>query len=111
MRMPPRLLFLTVIALSVVSYSSAWSEDVAKGEKLRVATCQFPVSGSISENADWIRRQMRQAHQQQADVVHFSEVALSGYAGVDRPNMSDYDWELHDRELQSILDCAKELQL
>lgn len=103
MRMLPQLLLPIVIALVV--------SDTAKAEKLRVATCQFPVSGSISENADWIRRQMLQAHEQEANVVHFSEVAFSGYAGVDRPDMSDYDWDLHDREFRSILDRAKQLQL
>ena len=41
--------------------------------KLRLATCQFPVSGDIAANADWIRCQIRDAHDRDADLVHFPE--------------------------------------
>lgn len=93
--------------------STATDEPAASRQpgQLRVATCQFPVSGELSKNAEWIRRQMREAHDKHANIVHFSELAFSGYAGVDRPDMSDYDWELHSRELDSILSLAKQLKL
>ncbi len=76
-----------------------------------VATCQFPVSGNVTENAAWIRRQMREAQSRGANVVHFSEVALSGYAGVDRKDMKDFDWAQQRAELESILGLAKELRV
>ncbi len=79
--------------------------------KIHVATCQFPVSGSIKENSAWIRKQMMEAKMRRADVVHFSEVAFSGYAGIDRPDMKSYDWAEHDAELSSILRLARELEL
>ena len=79
--------------------------------KILVATCQFPVSSKISMNAAWIRKQMRDAKESQADIVHFSEVALSGYAGVDRESMDDYNWKEHAAELDSIRALAKELRL
>lgn len=78
---------------------------------IQIATCQFPVSGSITENANWILRQMSQASELEADIVHFSEVALSGYAGVDRSDMSDYDWKEHASQLDLILRRAKQLKL
>jgi len=61
---------------------------------LAVATCQFPVSGDIAENRDWVLRQIAEAAAAGARVVHFSEAALSGYAGVDFPSFVGYDWEL-----------------
>ncbi len=76
-----------------------------------VATCQFPVSGNVAENAAWIRRQMREAHSRGASVVHFSELALSGYAGVDLKSMEDFDWVRQRAELESILALAKELDV
>jgi deaminated glutathione amidase len=80
-------------------------------EVIDVATCQFPVSGDVAENAAWIRRQMREAHSRGANVVHFSEVALSGYAGVDRKGMEDFDWARQRTELESILALAKGLKV
>ena len=57
---------------------------------LRVATCQFPVSADVHTNAEWIRAQMREARQQSADIAHFSESALSGYASLFSANRSAY---------------------
>lgn len=101
----------------VLSPGIGWGEDnaelskVEKSGRLSVATCQFPVSSDISKNASWIRKQMREASEQNADIVHFSETALSGYAGVDRPDMVGYDWSLLTDEFKSILALAKELKL
>ncbi len=89
---------------------TARSGDRPKGV-IDVATCQFPVSGDVAKNASWIRRQMRQAHEKGANVVHFSEVALSGYAGVDREDMEDFDWDGQRAELESILELANELDV
>lgn len=87
-------------------------EPVAMEEgKLAVATCQFPVSADISENAHWIRRQMSAARLQHADVVHFPECALSGYAGTDYKTMDEFNWDTQKKELESILRLAKELHV
>ncbi|MDK1032734.1 MAG: nitrilase-related carbon-nitrogen hydrolase [Planctomycetia bacterium] len=53
---------------------------------LKVATCQFPVSGDVRRNAGYIQRLIRKAASRKADVVHFCEAALTGYAGVDFPS-------------------------
>ena len=50
---------------------------------LRVATCQYAVSANVMDNARTIVRQAKLAKTRGADVVHFPEGALSGYAGSD----------------------------
>ncbi len=79
--------------------------------KLAVATCQFPVSADISANAEWIQRQMREAKRLKADIAHFPEVALSGYAGVDRESLADFDWEAQHAAIDSIRSLARELRI
>lgn len=84
--------------------------DRKKGTLL-VATCQFPVSGDVSVNAEWVREQMREAHAHRADIVHFSECALSGYAGKDHKTFENFDWEKQRGELESIVALARDLRL
>jgi deaminated glutathione amidase len=60
---------------------------------LKVATCQFPVSADIDENARWVIRQMHEAARQGARVAHFPEGALSGYAGTDFATFAGFDWD------------------
>lgn len=101
----------SILATELVGTTATAKPPIPVAGQLRVATCQFPVDGDLQANAKWIRQQMQAAREQHADIAHFSEVALSGYAGVDRPDMSDYDWQQHAREFQSILDMARSLQL
>ena len=81
----------------------------AKG--LRVATCQFPVSGDAAENARQVRDLMRHAVRSGAHLLHTSEASLSGYAGIDLSSLDGYDWELLRRETATIRSLAKELDL
>ena len=60
---------------------------------ITVATCQFPVEADMDLNRRHILRQIHQAADGQANVVHFSECALSGYAGVDIPDVRSIDWQ------------------
>jgi predicted amidohydrolase len=78
------------------------------GGTLRLATCQFPVSGDVRANGEWVRGQIRQASEQGADLIHFPECALSGYAGVDLPSIRDLDWEALHSETETILALARE---
>ena len=48
---------------------------------LKVATCQFPVSADVEQNAGWMIAQMEKAARGGARVAHFPEGALSGYQG------------------------------
>jgi predicted amidohydrolase len=74
---------------------------------LRVATCQFSVEGEIDHNRDWVLRQIDEAADKGVDVVHFSECALSGYAGVDIPNVQSIDWDKLRTATRAILAAAK----
>ena len=79
--------------------------------KLRVATCQFPVAADVATNAEWICRQMHEAKQLKADIAHFPEVALSGYAGVDHKSLDKFDWEAQRIEFETILALARSLRI
>jgi predicted amidohydrolase len=79
--------------------------------KLRIAACQFPVNGKISENANWIKKQMRTAKVNGTELVHFPECALSGYGGADWKDIEALDWEVLRRETRSIMALAKELRM
>ena len=80
-------------------------------EGLRVATCQFPVSGSVPENARYIREFMQHAAKSGAHLLHTSEACLSGYAGIDRPSFAEFDWDLLRRETAALRKQAAELDL
>jgi predicted amidohydrolase len=76
---------------------------------LTVATCQFPASADIRQNAGWMALQMREAARRGARVAHFPEGALSGYAGTDFGTFTGYDWDGLDCATESIRQLASEL--
>ena len=78
---------------------------------LRVATCQFAVGGDPRQNGRTIRRYMAAAKRRGADVVHFSECALSGYAGSEFATWKGYPWDTLRQETESILEEARRLAL
>jgi len=77
--------------------------------KLRVASCQFPVSEDIAKNATYIRRYAKRAADAGAHLLHTSETCLSGYAGVDFDSFKGFDWELLREETSRLRELAKEL--
>ena len=79
--------------------------------QIKVATCQFPVTESVRQNAKYIHKFLKKARKLDADIVHFSECALSGYAGVDFESLDGYDWPLLIKETQKIMQLAAELKL
>ena len=76
-------------------------------DKLKIATCQFAVGASIKRNSQRICEFLHKAKKSRADIVHFSECALSGYVGTDFPNFEGYDWELLKCETEKIMSLAK----
>ncbi|MHC4475032.1 MAG: carbon-nitrogen hydrolase family protein [Planctomycetota bacterium] len=78
---------------------------------LKIATCQFAVSGSIKRNARQICKFLRDAARAEADIAHFPECALSGYAGFDLPSLDGYDWQLLRQQTLHIMALAKKLRL
>lgn len=87
------------------------SSDAPPAEKLRVATCQFPVSGQIVDNAKYIRDFLHQAAAAGAHLLHTSEASLSGYPGADLPSFKDFDWDTLRRETAALRQEAKDLGL
>lgn len=79
--------------------------------KLKVATCQFPVDRDILRNTDCVLRQLRAARDRGADLAHFSETCLSGYAGVEFPSFDRFDWDRLLACTQRVLDAARRLRL
>jgi predicted amidohydrolase len=61
--------------------------------RLTIATCQFSVSGQPAQNAERICGLLRDAAEAGADVAHFSECALSGYATASFESWEGYDWD------------------
>lgn len=80
-------------------------------KKLRIATCQFPIGSSINRNAEYILSLMKQAKKKRAELVHFSECALSGYAGVDLTSIDELDWALLTERTEEIMASARQLKL
>jgi len=78
---------------------------------IQVATCQFPVGADVETNAAQIRKLMNDAAQKNADVVHFSECALSGYAGVDFNSFENYNWNLLKEKTLEIIELAGQLKV
>ena len=78
---------------------------------LRTATCQFSVEPSIHHNEDCIVEQIEFAARNGADVVHFSECALSGYAGVDIPDSKSIEWDVLTAATRRIQSKARDHQI
>ena len=85
--------------------------DTNSIEKLRIATCQFPVSASPAENAKYIRDFMHQAAGEGAHLLHTSEASLSGYAGCDFPTFENYDWDALRKETADFGRWPKSLKM
>jgi predicted amidohydrolase len=79
--------------------------------KIRIASCQFPVSSNIKENYRWIKDQIIEAKLKKADIVHFPECALSGYPGSDMNSLDNFDWDELFRATDSVMALAKELKI
>ncbi|HEV8246998.1 MAG TPA: carbon-nitrogen hydrolase family protein [Polyangiaceae bacterium] len=78
---------------------------------LRVATCQFPVDADISRNTRYVLRQLGIAKQRGAQIAHFPECGLSGYAGSEFETYEDFDWPLLRSGMELVLERARELKL
>ena len=85
-------------------------QDSKKG-MLRVAACQFSVAAGITDNAEWIKKQMKHARLQNVQLIQFPEGALSGYAGSDLSTFEGYDWSLLKEKSREIAALAKDLKM
>lgn len=76
--------------------------------KLTVATCQFPVGADPRKNLRYVSRQIGEASVRGADVAHFPEGSLSGYAGTDFASFDGYGWDLLRECTEAVLGLAQE---
>ena len=80
-------------------------------QPIKIATAQSLVSGNPRENAHEISRLMRQAKHAGADLIHFSEGALSGYTREQLGSWEIIQFERVQEELKQIINLAGELEL
>ena len=103
-----RILLPMLLVVAVLCRQSAATDSSANDATLKVATCQFPVSGDVDKNAEYTKGFIEKAAAQGADIIHFSEAALSGYGGVDVPDFNNYDWDKLRSRTREIMRLAKE---
>jgi predicted amidohydrolase len=89
----------------------ARSQGDAATQRLRIATCQFPVTVDVAANARSIRDFLHKASQQGAHLLHTSEACLSGYAGSDFPSFANFDWDTLRKETTALRSLAGELKM
>jgi len=79
---------------------------------MRIATSQTRIVADIAENAQEIERHLRTAKQADADLVHFLEGALSGYAKRElKSDWTEFDWDGYRISLWALGTICRELQL
>jgi predicted amidohydrolase len=104
------LIIICILSPGAEIYAQGKTQSQENG-KIRIASCQFPVSSDIKENYRWIRNQIIEAKLKQADIVHFPECALSGYPGSDMNSLDNFDWDELFRATDSLMNLAKELKI
>lgn len=102
------ILYFQCCLTEVVAQSGT---DQPGNGKIRIASCQFPVSSDIKSNYQYIEVQMTEAKLKKADVVHFSECALSGYPGEDMQSLDNFNWDELHQVTDSIILLADKLNL
>ncbi len=76
--------------------------------KIKIATSQFSVSSKIEDNKKRILAQIDEAKNLSANLIHFPEGSLSGYAGVDFENFDGFDWDELTKATSDIIKKIKE---
>lgn len=105
-----RSLFIIAIIVSCPYKIDAQKSHPSTG-KMRIASCQFPVSSDIGSNLRWIKEQMIEAKLRKATIVHFPECGLSGYPGTDMKSLDNFNWVALRSATDSVLRLAKNLDL
>ena len=117
--MKPKLFFNVIIILCLITQTNCAKNNIMtakskKGtaqEKLRIATCQFPVSGDVNNNANYIKKFIKEAALHHADIVLFSEASLTGYPPLNIPSFENYDWKTLKQRTKEIMDMAKKYHI
>ena len=78
-------------------------------EPIKIATAQSFISRDVRRNGLEVRKLMRQASKEGSQLVHFAEVAISGYAKSQIKSWQEVDWHLLRQELALTAQLAGEL--
>ncbi len=78
---------------------------------IRIATAQFPVSARVESNLRYLLRQIEEASGAGADIVHFPETSLGGYAGGDFHTWDNYDWGALEGAEERVIAKARNLAI
>ncbi|HAM08824.1 MAG: hypothetical protein A2X05_15275 [Bacteroidetes bacterium GWE2_41_25] len=100
-------LFYILFSMLLLSFRGGHLQE----DKLKVATCQFPVTGDVQSNAKFIKEFVKEAAAKNADIVHFSEAALTGYPPKDIPSFDNYNWDALSHETSEIMALAKQYNI
>jgi deaminated glutathione amidase len=96
--------YIIFVLISLTAFfTKSWSQ-----EKMKIALCQFPVSGDLISNSGYIKKFIAEAALNKADIVQFSEAALTGYPPKDIPSFQDFNWENLREVTKDIMALAKE---
>jgi deaminated glutathione amidase len=93
-----------------ITQGQSSKDNQGKG-KIRVASCQFPVSADVKSNYQYIEAQMIEASLKKANVAHFPECALSGYPGTDMMTLDNFNWDELHMMTDSVRTLAKKLNI
>ncbi len=106
----PVFLFVSILLMRTDIIAQKLVDGKESG-RIRIASCQFPVSSDIRENYTWIKKQLIEAKLKKADIVHFPECALSGYPGADMSSLENLKWDELFKVTDSIMKMAGELKI
>ena len=79
--------------------------------RLVLATCQFCVYPEPERNVAATLRQLKQAKDKGAHLVHFPEACLSGYLGAELESLADVDWDAVTAALRQVMVAARRHRL
>lgn len=87
-------------------------------KKLKIALCQFPVSGSLNDNFRYIQGYIKKAASCGAEVIAFPEAALTGYAASCPEyqyhrdvSFKGYDWNALREKTSEVMSLANECKI
>ncbi len=100
--------YIVIFLIPVLLFFSGFSNKTYSQEKLKVAICQFPVSGDLKSNSEYIKKYIKEAASNRADIIQFSEAALTGYPPKDIPSFQNYNWGGLRVETKEIMSLARE---
>ena len=103
--------YLRTCMIVILLLANCESSLLFSQEKLKVAVTQFPVSGDIRSNAEFIKKFIKEAALNHADIVQFPEAGLTGYPPVDVPSFENFNWGDLVAETKEIMALAGEYKI